>query len=330
MEEKGFPWTRSPSINLLRRVPNFDCMKTGFLPLSSWLLILCILVSGCSTTVSKENPLSSGINKTSDIRVGNWQYTFSDVRGNADRPLLVFTYRPAAWNTSCPILIIMGGSGELDAWIPYGERYSALIVAPEFPHQYYPNDDWFHLGNMINGIGSLNNRSHWTLMAIEHLFDDVRSRTGAKQDTYLLYGFSAGGQFVHRLVTFLPDARYTRAVAGSPGVYVMPNYSIPFPFGLKGSPLSESDLTRVFSRKLIIMSGDEDTNPNDPSLAKFPLAEAEGSTRFERAKNYFETAQKEANLLHVPLNWEYHVVPGVGHNDIGMIGPSAERLFTST
>jgi len=305
-------------------------MKPGWPLLSSCILVVCILVSGCSTTAGKENPPGPAINRSSDIRVGSWQYTFSDARGNADRPILVFTYRPAAWNTSGPILIIMGGSGELDSWIPYGERYSALIIAPEFSHQYYPTDNWFQLGNMINETGSFNNRSNWTLTAIEHLFDDVRSRTGAKQNTYLLYGFSAGGQFVHRLVTFLPDARYSRAVAGSPGVYVMPNYTIPFAFGLRGSPLPESDLRRVFSRKLIIMSGDRDTNPNDPSLANFPLAEAEGSNRFERAKNYIETARKEADLLHVPLNWEYHVVPGIGHDDGRMIGPSAERLFNGT
>jgi len=305
-------------------------MKIGWLVISSCVLIVGILISGCSKTVGNENPLASGINRSSDIRVGSWQYTFSDTRGNVDRPILVFTYRPATWNTSGPILIVMGGSGELDAWIPYGDRYSALIVAPEFSHQYYPTDNWFQLGNMINETGSLNNRSNWTLTAIEHLFDDVRLRTGAKQNTYLLYGFSAGGQFVHRLVTFLPDARYSRAVAGSPGVYVMPNYTIPFAFGLKGSPLPEGDLKRVFSRKLIIMSGDKDINPNDPNLANFPLAEAEGSTRFERARNYIETAQSEADLLHVPLNWEYYVVPGVGHDDVGIIGPSAKLLFNGT
>ena len=179
----------------------------------------------------------------------------------------------------------------------------------------------------MNETGALNNKQNWTILAVEHLFDDVRSRTGAKQDTYLLYGFSAGGQFVHRLVTFLPEARYSRAMAGSPGLYVMPNYTMPFAVGLKGSPLSESDLKRVFSRKLIIMIGDRDTNPNDPSLANFSLAEAEGSTRYERAKNYIDTARKEAERLHVPLNWEYHVVPGVGHDDGAMIGLSAERLF---
>ena len=52
----------------------------------------------------------------------------------------------------------------------------------------------------------------------------------------------------------------------------MPVYTIPYNLGLKDSPLPESDLPKVFSRKLIIMSGGSDTNPNDPSLANFPAA----------------------------------------------------------
>jgi len=110
----------------------------------------------------------------------------------------------------------------------------------------------------------------------------------------------------------------------------MPVYTIPYPFGLKDSPLSQSRLKDVFSRKLVVMSGGGDTDPNDSGLANFPEAEAQGSTRFERARFYFTTARSEAERLHVPFNWEYYVVPGVGHSESGMTGPSAEQMFTRT
>ena len=100
----------------------------------------------------------------------------------------------------------------------------------------------------------------------------------------------------------------------------MPDYSVDYPFGLKNSTLPEYGLGNVFSKKLIIMSGSEDTNENDPSLANFPLAEAEGKNRFERAKSYYAAAEQEAGRLLVPLNWEYHIVPGVGHDEAGMAG----------
>ncbi|MGA2161249.1 MAG: tetratricopeptide repeat protein [Methanoregula sp.] len=269
-----------------------------------------------------------------DIPPGKGQFVFNDSLGNSDRPITVYTYRPAAWNQSGPILIVMPGAGRTgqsprDTWVPYAEEYDSLVLVPEFSQEYFPGDMWYPLG-YIYGSTNWEPKANWTYMAIEHLFDYVREETGATQETYLLDGHSAGGQFVHRLVTFLPDARYSKAVAANAGLYVMPDYTIPYPLGLKDSPLPESELAKVFSRKLIIMSGSSDTNPKDSSLANFPAAEAEGSTRFARAQAYYASAQAQAAALGVPLNWEYHIVPGVGHDEAGMAGPSAEMLFNES
>ena len=334
-------------------------MKTGLTFLFCVILIFTIIVGGCSeplaqkgaTAAATSAPTSTGTSArtsittsittsagTMGIPVGRGQFVFNDSLGNADRPITVYTYRPAAWNLSGPVLIVMpgadrGGLGPRETWVLYGEEYSSLVLVPEFSQQYYPGDLWYPLGNtfaIANNTLKWQPKANWTFMAVEHLFDYVRGETGATRDTYLLDGHSAGAQFVHRLVTFLPDARYSRAVAANAGVYVMPNYTIPYSMGLKDSPLPENLLPNVFARKLIIMSGGSDTNPNDPSLANFPAAEAQGSTRFERAKNNFATAQAEAARLGVPLNWEYHVVPGIGHDEAGMAGPSAELLFNET
>jgi pimeloyl-ACP methyl ester carboxylesterase len=47
----------------------------------------------------------------------------------------------------------------------------------------------------------------WALSAIEHLFDAVRQAAGLTTLTYDIIGHSAGGQFVQRLVLFVPGAR---------------------------------------------------------------------------------------------------------------------------
>ena len=218
------------------------------------------------------------------------------------------------------------GNSPRETWIPYAEQYSSLLVVPEFSQQYYPGDQWYIGGNTYDAA-NWQPKANWTYMAIEHLFDDVRAKSGATTDTYLFDGHSAGGQFVHRMVTLLPEARYSRAVAANAGVYLLPTFTVPYGFGLKDSPLYENELPSVFARKLIIMSGEKDTNPNDSSLANFPEAEAQGSTRFARAQFYYATAQSEAGRLGVPLNWEYHTVPGVGHDEAGMASPSAALLF---
>ncbi len=279
-------------------------------------------------------PLDPATSTPAGFPVGRWQYVFNDSRGNADRPITVYTYRPAAWNLSGPVLIVIPGAGRdggppRETWIPSAERYASLLVVPEFSQQYYPGDLWYAGGNTFDAT-NWQPRRNWTYLAIEHLFDDIKERSGATSPAYLLDGHSAGAQFVHRLVLLVPEARYSRAVAANAGVYLLPNYSVPYGFGLKDSPLPESRLPEVLSHKLIILSGGSDTDPNAAGLANFPAAEAQGSNRFERARFFYTTAGAEAKRLHVPLNWEYSVIPGVGHDEAGMAGPSAERLFTGT
>ncbi|WP_292368813.1 hypothetical protein [Methanoregula sp. UBA64] len=314
-------------------------MKAGCLCLAALMLFLAVSACGCTAPSSPKAAATQQYTPQyttgqSVIPIGRGQFVFNDTLGNADRPITVYTYRPAAWNQSGPILIVMPGAGRAglsprETWVPYAEQYSCLLLVPEFSDTAYPGDLWYPLGNTYDAT-NWQPKQNWTFMAIEHLFDYVRTTTGATQATYLLDGHSAGAQFVHRLVTFLPDARYRRAVAANAGVYVLPDYSIPYPFGLDSSPLYQSDLPKVLSRKLIILSGELDTNPNDSGLATFPLAEAEGSTRFARAKTYYASAQAAAAQDSIPLGWEYHVVPGVGHDEAGMAGPSAGYLFNSS
>jgi hypothetical protein len=298
-----------------------------------FLLFIIAVLAGCSGPAAPVRaPVPVATAPVSGIPVGNGQYTFTDMRGNADRPITIYTYRPAAWNSSGPVLFVMPGAGRSaspsrDGWAPYADRYSGLVIVPEFSLQYYPTDYWYNGGNMFDENGTINPRQNWSFTAIEHIFDDVRAKTGGTRASYLFFGHSAGAQFVHRLVLFLPEARYSTAVAANAGLYAWPTYTVSFPFGLYGSPDTETDLKTIFSRKLIIMSGADDNDPNAGGLANFPEAEDQGNTRFERARNFFISAESEARQLNVPLAWEYHVVPGVGHSESGMAGPSAEILF---
>lgn len=310
-------------------------MKPGPVFFLAGFLVILVIAS-CCTGPQRGGNITSSLPATDSngIPVGKGYYVFTDLRGNVDRPITVLTYRPASWNASGPVLIVMHGVdrsalSSRDVWISYGELFSCLIIAPEFSLKYYPHDYWYTAGNLYDEKGNPTPKENWTYSAVEHIFDDIRNRTGANQETYLLFGHSAGAQFVHRHVTFLPEARYSRAVAANAGVYAMPTYSVVYPFGLQGSPLPESDLPKVFSGKLIIMAGAGDTNPRDIDLAKFDEAELQGSTRFERARNYYTTAQREAINRGVPLNWEYLVVPGIGHSESGMAGPAAQQLFIS-
>ena len=46
-------------------------------------------------------------------------------------------------------------------------------------------------------------------------FVTVKAATGNRSERYHLYGHSAGAQFVHRFLYFMPDARVAKAVAAA-------------------------------------------------------------------------------------------------------------------
>jgi pimeloyl-ACP methyl ester carboxylesterase len=103
---------------------------------------------------------------------------------------------------------------------------------PEFAAADYPRAA-YQLGNLADGAGKLFPEGKWTFSAIEHLFDFVKKATGNTSERYHIYGHSAGGQFVHRMVLFLPEARYATAVTANAGWYTMPTFSgKKFPYGL--------------------------------------------------------------------------------------------------
>ena len=167
----------------------------------------------------------------------------------------------------------------------------------------------------------------WSFNVVEHLFDAIRDATGNENSKYFIYGHSEGGQFVHRLVLFLPEARYAKAVAANPGWYTMPTFDIKFPYGLGGSPATEVSLKKSLGREFVLMLGDRDTDPNHEDLRKTPKAMAQGAHRFERGHNYFKEAKNRAVELNTTFAWQLKVVPQVAHENGKMSRPAAAVLM---
>jgi poly(3-hydroxybutyrate) depolymerase len=135
---------------------------------------------------------------------GKWSFVFTDKRGQADRPLRVYTYRPRQCDSTCPIVFAMHGmnrkaSAVRDNWELPADRYGFLVIAPEFSDKHWPDAADYNLG----GVGDDRNREKWAYSMVEHLFDEMRDG----QKDYAIIGHSAGAQFVHRLLVLLPDNR---------------------------------------------------------------------------------------------------------------------------
>jgi hypothetical protein len=290
-----------------------------------------LTLTGISASVTIGYSTAILASKNSQILTGRGKFTFIPNPEKNHEAIDVWTYQPENLQSNSRVVIVIpghtrDGKGYRDAWLPYSQQHKFLLLVPEFPADRYPGDA-YNEGNILNSQGHPIPQSEWTFTIVEKLFDYAKKITGNQSQKYYLFGHSAGGQFVHRFVLFMSQARYQRAIAANPGFYTFPTSDIRYPYGLKGTSLQNGIAPKIFERDFILMLGELDTNPNDPVLRKTPQAEAQGSTRFERGNNYFQANLKVAQREQASFNWHLVLVPGAGHSDKQMAHPAAEVLF---
>lgn len=276
--------------------------------------------------------ITSTAGAVSQLTTGSGSFVFADTRGNKEKPITVWYYKPEKSSPDIPVVFVMhgvkrNGKEYRDSWVEPAEKEKFLLLVPEFSEKYYPGSKQYNLGNMFSSSGKSISKSKWTYTAIEHIFDYVRDIAGLKVESYSIYGHSAGAQFVHRLVLFLSDAHINTAISANAGWYTMPTKQVKFPYGLEKSPISLKQLRNAFSQNLIVLLGDKDTDENDKYLRKTREAMAQGKHRFERGKNFFQSAKREAARLNIPLNWKLQTVEGVGHSNSGMTKAATKLLI---
>ena len=235
--------------------------------------------------------------------------------------------RPVGLAADRPVVIVMHGVRRnardyRDQWHELARRHDFLLLTPEFNERDFPGAEGYNFGYRRDGEGRPRPRERWAYAALEPLFDDARRRFGMAVERYALYGHSAGAQFVHRYLFFVPDARISRAVPANAGWYMMPDYAVGFPYGLGGSGVTPEDLQRALARPVTVLLGAQDTDPDHPSLRRTPEALQQGTTRLERGQRFYATAGAYAERQGVAFDWRQVLVPGVGH-DNALMAPAA-------
>jgi poly(3-hydroxybutyrate) depolymerase len=263
------------------------------------------------------------------LSVGSGSFDFPFMSAGASRRITVWYHRPAGAGADAPIVFVMHGQGRNGStyrkyWIPFAEERPFVLLVPEFSRDEFPGDWNYNLGNMTTADGTRNPEAQWAYAAVEDIFDLVRRANGFARPRYDIYGHSAGGQFVHRLVLFKPDARYRVAVAANAGWYTMPDFGVAYPYGLGASGMAPARLAPAFARKLVVLLGDQDIDPAHRSLRRTPEALAQGEHRHARGHAFFERARHVAAEMNAPFAWTLHVAPGVGHSNARMAPRAAQ------
>ncbi|MBA4136545.1 MAG: alpha/beta hydrolase [Opitutus sp.] len=250
----------------------------------------------------------------------------------AGHQVKVWHHRPAGLAADAPVLFVIHGVGRngeeyLTDWIELADAKKFLLIVPEFSKKEFPGEESFNSGNLFDAAGALRPREQWSFSMIEPIFDAVRTKLGSTRGEYLIYGHSAGAQFVQRLLYFVPDARVARAVAANAGWYMLPELATEFPYGLRGTPADAAALRGTFSRPMVVLLGEADTDAKHPSLRHTPESDAQGLHRFARGQFFFARARAVAAEMNTPFHWTLATAPGIAHSNKGMAPFAVPHLF---
>ncbi len=248
----------------------------------------------------------------------------------------VWYFRPDSMTDSLRAVIVMHGAGRnaedyLDAWVGIAQEHGLLVIAPEFGEEetirLSGRWEWkYNTGNMVSWFGRDRRERDWYFESVERLFDAFRTSTSTVMGQYVLFGHSAGGQFIHRMILFRPDARFAIAIAANSGWYTMPDVAQSFPYGLSGAPYAEERLDRALTWPLVVFLGLEDS-PDQGGFRQSPEAMLQGDSRVTRGEAFFEAGKQLAGRRGVAFGWTLERVGGVGHDYRGMTEASMTLLL---
>ncbi len=266
------------------------------------------------------------------IDPGAGRFWYQDPAAATGTGLWVWYHRPAALAPTTPVVFVMHGNSRnasdyRDNWIDLSEKYGFLVVAPEFDRHDFPAAA-YHRGNAYYNNGGqvvALDRRRWTYPIIDRVFAAVRGITGNRTESFSLFGHSAGGQFVHRYMTFTGGPKVNVAVAANAGWYTMPVKDENFPYGLGGTAIADRDLKKLFGARMIVLLGERDVLLTR-NVRQTPEANRQGRDRLARGKFYFAAAKRAADRVGGRFNWRLETVPGVGHDNRGMAISAAAAI----
>ncbi|MEM1338545.1 MAG: hypothetical protein AAGF96_12370 [Bacteroidota bacterium] len=295
----------------------FRIVKKTFLS----LLLVLFLLTVAGYIYLYVVPKGPEITKTTTLTNGIDTFVIYAHTNSTRKSIKVWTYKPDNWKDQDKIVFVMHGGGRnaddyLRAWVELANTNNLLVIVPEFENKFskYTTND-YQEGNLFTFFGTENPKSEWAYQVIENIFDHIKSVNTITNERYDIFGHSAGGQFVHRMILLMPESRIETAVAANAGLYSFPNENLKFPYGIKNTDIRlKTDLPKAYKKRLIIQLGELD---NDPSLGTFrttELAMEQGAHRLERGTNFFITNKELTAKQGWIFNWKIDTVKNVGHN----------------
>lgn len=265
---------------------------------------------------------------------GEGKFTFTEYAPFSGRPVDVYYYIPPAGDLkTMPVVFVFQGADRgyeylIEFWKKAAEERQFIFVLPHFDLQLYPLEDYQEAGVLTADRKHVKPQRLQTSALVDEIFNYLQRHTGAKATQYMMYGHSAGGQFIHRSMLFYDSPYVEKAIVGSPGWYTFPDKAQAFPYGVAGIPYVDREtLRRYLSKDIVIQLGKADT-VRESYLRKTPEAEAQGGNRLERGRAFYAYARQLAADNNWSFRWRKEEVEGVGHNSVRMAEHAIPTLLS--
>lgn len=184
------------------------------------------------------------------------------------------------------------------------ERAGAALVAPLFTRALFPRYQTLaHRRGQPDPVAAL-------ISLLHH----VQASLAIDTRRLHAFGFSGGGQFLHRLAMAQPQ-RFARLVVGAAGWYTFPDPDLAFPQGVAAwSPWTEANVEAFHGLPLSVLVGKRD-NRRDPALNKrASIDAAQGRTRLARARRWVAALHADADRRRLTSGATLQVLDKVSHD----------------
>ncbi len=192
-------------------------------------------------------------------------------------------------------------------WVDFADQNQYILLAPHYDEKIF-NNDYQRLN--LSGI-----RSDLRLNELVGLVG--QSLKNVRTDKISLFGFSGGGQFVHRYCAFHPN-KIDKAIIGASGWYMWPDEKLEYPLGLELKnilPDFKINLKALCKQKILLLVGEKDHKQGSfrEEYKDVNLDILQGKNRINRAKNWFAQLKSYADQEQIPFSMTMKIIPKTGH-----------------
>lgn len=222
-----------------------------------------------------------------------------------------------------PLFVVVHGSsrnaeGYRDRLVDFAEEQGWIVLLPLFPNGIIEPGE----PNNYKEIKFHDIRYDLVLLA---MIDEIAEIYRVEAERFMLYGYSGGGQFVHRFFYLHPE-RLSAVSIGAPGAVTLIDETQPWWLGLSDIETTFGiavNLPAMRDVAVQMVVGGNDTEPmvEIDRRRKVGGSERAGATRVARL------ATLKANFEKHGIAVQHQVVPGLGHENYKFL-PVVQEFFS--